>query len=79
MCVYDFLLHLNIPNPNNCIISRCEKSEVFERCRKYNNCDKWKIPYQCIYYRCGIHCLNFKPDCEKCIADYLNEERRERK
>lgn len=75
MCIYDFLLHLNIPDPNMCIVSRCKKSEVLERCRNYIKCDNWKIPNHCIYYRCGMHCLDFKPDCDNCIMDYLREER----
>lgn len=73
--IYDFLCFINEQrNCRYCVVSKCEQEIDRTRCFKYNSCNLKPNTDQCQRYACGEHCNRFQPNCKQCIADYLNEE-----
>lgn len=76
MCIYDFLSHINEEEDVvHCVVTRITGKVNSLRCKKYNQCTRTYSLGECGYMTCGSHCKSFHPDCDKCLRDFLNEER----
>lgn len=83
--IYDFLCHLNEKDVKKCVVTLCNKKIDEDRCIQHNKCKHFSSNNGCTFFSssipvgdyiiCQVDCFLFAPDCEKCIADYLNEER----
>lgn len=75
-CIYDLLCTLNENNVNHCVVTQLDKEPNIRLCRTFNSCKKHPNTEGCNKEKCTPECEEFKPNCEMCIAEYLNKERR---